>query len=435
MRPREIFLCFLTAAATLTLSVCGCQESKKIDCQIVGHSMAPSFKSEHSTASCDRCEFEFACDVRVGEDGKFPALICGNCGCQIAQELTPQPADQVKLEPGAFVKRWDVVAFQRGDRVLVKRVIGLPGELVDFSEGNLLIGGRVAKKPAELWEGIGTCVFDSNPAGADKNSDQLIERIMPRSKEAWDFTNAGIIHDSTSVPNDGKAVPEFDFLDYRHRKCYKHSDDPKALAGVDDSNPFNQSLRRIPRRVDELDVRIEVAFAEQGTIRIQRQTTKGTISAAVEIRDDQTIALELTRRSGGDIKTLKNAGIRVADRDVEISVVNYDDLIHLLIDGMEYVDPIRFESIENPERFEVDVSEPFVSIGVSRETSITIKRVSIWRDWYLYQKAPKPSVKLPLDMGDRGYYVVGDNLPVSEDSRHFGIVHDIIGVVQPVDGK
>ena len=66
---------------------------------------------------------------------------------------------------------------------------------------------------------------------------------------------------------------------------------------------------------------------------------------------------------------------------------------------------------------------------------MTIKRVSIWRDWYLYQDEPKPSVRLPLDTGKQGYYVVGDNLPVSEDSRHFGLVHDIIGVVKSVDDK
>ncbi len=152
----------------------------------------------------------------------------------------------------------------------------------------------------------------------------------------------------------------------------------------------------------------------------------------MELHDDQTVSLQMTRRSGGDIKTVYNKGVKISDRSFVLRLVNFDDLIHLYVDGMKYVEDIRFESIENPERYEMDATKPVVSLGVSRADSVTIERVSIWRDWYLYQEPPKPSVELPLDMGNNGYYVVGDNLPVSEDSRHFGTVHDIIGVVKPI---
>ena len=435
MIPQNLSLPGRFALVLLICVAYGCQKSTQIDCQIVGHSMATAYKSEHSVATCDQCGFEFACDV-VGESMSGQgAVICGNCGCQITSMPVARPADQVKLNRGQLVQRWDAVAFRRGDRVLVKRAVGLPRETVDFSEGNLLIDGAICRKPQKFWNEISSVVFDSRPSTSRANTTQLFERLVPRAKEAWAISGTNIAHDPIHAVNDTRTKAEFDFLDYRHLRCYKNSEGSETPVSIDDANPFNQSIRRTPHRVDELDVRVEATFAHKGSIQLERTMPKGTISASVELRDDQTVALRLTRRSGEDIKTVENKGIKVSGYSVELRLVTYDDLIHLLVDGREYLEAIGFESIENPERFEVDVSKPVVSIGVSREDAVTIERVSIWRDWHLYQDAPKPSVELPLDMGTDGYYVVGDNLPVSEDSRHFGVVRDIIGVVKSVDGK
>ena len=433
MIPPDLSLLGPFLIGILICVVCGCQESNQIDCQIVGHSMATAFKSEHSVATCDQCGFEFTCDVVGKSKAGQGRVICGNCGCQVGPKPTARHADQVKLNRGQPVHRWDVVAFRRGDRVLVKRVIGLPGETVDVSEGNLLIDGEIAAKPQRLWNQTSSVVFDSRPSQSRANTIQLFERLVPRAKEAWAMSGTTIAHHSRQANHGNRRDAEFDFLDYRHRRCYKTSKDPKTPAAIDDAHPFNQSIRRTPHRVDELDVRVEVLCADKGSIQLERMTPKGTISARIDLHDDQTIALRLTRRGGGDIKTAESKGIKVSGKSVEVRLVNYDDLIRLFVDGMEYLEAMRFESIESPEPLDVDVSQPVVSIGVSREDSVTIKRVSIWRDWHLYQGEPKPSVKLPLDTGKDGYYVVGDNLPVSEDSRHFGLVHDIIGVVKSVD--
>ncbi len=434
MRSRETLRYFFVAAATTTLLVCGCQESNQVDCQVVGHSMATAFKSEHSVFTCDHCGFRFACDV-VEPHQSGPPVICGNCGTQIDKTGVVHDADQAKLTRGQPVKRWDVVAFRRGDRILVKRVIGLPGEIVDFRKGNLLINEQMVRRSPVRWREVAVPVFDSVPGNANANSMKLFERLVPREKSNWSVSAARLVHQSKQETNATPPNSEFDFLDYRHRRCYKNSNDLRTPVAIDDVYSFNQSIRRTPHPINELDVRIKVSFANQGAIRLERKTPKATISATVELQDDQTVALQLIRRSGGDIETVENKGIKVSSNSIEVRLVNFDDSVHLFIDGKEYLSAIRFESIENPDRSDVDVSHPVVSIGVSRGDLVTIERVSIWRDWYLFQDSPKPSVRLPLNMGKQGYYVVGDNLPVSEDSRHFGAVHDIIGVVQPVDRK
>jgi len=397
--------------------------------------MATAYKSEHSVATCDQCGFEFACDV-VGESiAGQGGVICGNCGCQIGPKPAARPADQVKLNPGQSVHRWDVVAFRRGDRVLVKRVIGLPGETLDFSEGNLLIDGEIAAKPQRLWNETSSVVFDSRPSKSGANTIQLFERLVPRVKEAWAISGTTISHHSRQANHNNRRGAKFDFLDYRHLRCYKTSKDSKTPAAIDDANPFNQSIRRTTHRVDELDVRVEVLCADKGSIQLERITPKATISATVELRDDQTMELELSVSGPGVISVEATEGINISGEVAEISLVNYDDAVHLLVNGIERVEPVRFGSTDGWPREQVEEDQPVLSIGASREDSVTIKRVSIWRDWYLYQDEPKPSVRLPLDTGKQGYYVVGDNLPVSEDSRHFGLVHDIIGVVKSVDDK
>ena len=433
MIPQNVSLFGRFALVTLICAVCGCKEATQIDCQIVGHSMATAYKSEHSVASCDQCGCAFACDVVDADKVRQASIVCGNCGCTISSKPVAQTADQVTLNPGQPVNRWDVVAFRRGDRMLVKRVIGLPGEVVDFAGGNLMIDGEVAVRPKPLWKEISSSVFDSRPSTSKLKSLQLFERLVPREKEAWGISEGTITHRWRPQGDGVPTEPEFDFLDYRHLRCYKTSEDVSKPAAIDDANPFNQSIRRTPHPVDELDVRLEATFAHKGSIQIDRQTSKGTISAKVELREDQTIGLQLTSRGAGAVKTLEKVGIKFSGKSAEVRLVNYDDLIHLFVDESDYLGAIRLRSSENPERFEVDASKPVVSIGVSRADAVKIERVSIWRDWYLYQDPPKPSVRLPLDTGKEGYYVVGDNLPVSEDSRHFGVVHDILGVVKPAD--
>jgi signal peptidase I len=439
MPVRETFLRHCPAIALLLVLACGCQQPKQIDCLIVGHSMAPTFKSEHGLATCDECGLKFACDGVSGDDKRISAAVCGNCGRQNLEKIVTRPADQVKLNVGQSVGRWDVVAFRRGDRVLVKRVIGLPGETIDFRNGNLIVDGRIALKQEEVRKEVSTCVFDSKPSDALHRSFDLMERIIPREEDAWGFSRGAIVHKCGSAGESDKAGAMFDFLDYRHRRCYKHSGDRAAPVEIDDSNPFNQSVRRSTNQVDELDVRVELTFSQKGTVRIERTTTKGNIGARIELSDDQTMALTLTRKFGESVESVERDGVKVDAGHLTVSLVNYDNLIHLLVNKIDGTNEIRLklsdELPKNAEPMKIELSKPVVSVGVSREDSITIKRFSIWRDWYLYQYAPKPNMKLPIRNSERGYYVVGDNLPVSEDSRHFGSVEDVIGVVQPIDFK
>jgi len=282
--------------------------------------MAPVYKSEHSVATCDQCGFEFACDVVEGDNKGSTAVICGNCGCEIGSKPVAQSADLAVLIPDQSIRRWDVVAIRLRDRVLVKRVLGLPGDKINFNAGNLEIDDVVVKTPQGLWNELSTVVFDSQPSSSQANSTKVFERLVPRAKDAWNFTGTSIVHHSGPVSDDDQADSDFDFLDYRHRRCYKNSDDPKTPVAIDDAHPFNQSIRRLPRPVDELDVRVEAVFAEKGSIRIERQTRRGAISATLELPITTIRYACLSRgKKGLNLFSLSRSGTQIVLRSIRTS--------------------------------------------------------------------------------------------------------------------
>ncbi|QDU58750.1 signal peptidase I [Aeoliella mucimassa] len=120
---------------------------------IEGSSMAPTALGPHLEAMCPHCQLAFA----VGLDQR-PAsnrLVCPNC-LQIFEvdEQLPLAAGQRVLVDRVHyemfdAQRWDVVVFRCPEHptdYCIKRVIGLPGEHVDFEKGDLVIDDQIVRK-------------------------------------------------------------------------------------------------------------------------------------------------------------------------------------------------------------------------------------------------------------------------------------------------
>lgn len=70
-------------------------------------------------------------------------------------------------------QRWDVVVFkapESQDRTWVFRVVGMPGETISFSDGELLIDG----KPADLPQRLAGITYDALAAGAGALDDPFV---------------------------------------------------------------------------------------------------------------------------------------------------------------------------------------------------------------------------------------------------------------------
>ncbi len=71
------------------------------------------------------------------------------------QGTGPQNGDWVLMERASYLvrkpHRWEVVAFRNSyGTPVMKRVVGLPGEDVSLSDGEILINGAVTQRPASL---------------------------------------------------------------------------------------------------------------------------------------------------------------------------------------------------------------------------------------------------------------------------------------------
>ena len=113
---------------------------------ISGGSMAPRYVGEHRIAACSVCNCQQAIDTSSRQ------ARCPNCDA-IAEISGPHPGDYLFItrwnSQQILNVRWRPIVFRspfNTTSLMVKRVLGLPGELVHFDDGDLWIDGdRVVK--------------------------------------------------------------------------------------------------------------------------------------------------------------------------------------------------------------------------------------------------------------------------------------------------
>lgn len=191
-------------------------------------SMAPCLVGVHWDATCPSCGYPFAVGwARTGARAR-----CPNCGQgRIEVESLPRnDGDHLLVDRGAFdhrqPRRWEVVMFRNPNRpaqVLVKRMIGLPGERVAIREGDIYIDGQIQAKPYLAQRGVRIPVDDHDfrpPAG---DSDWQPRWTIDDPAGAWSeaeggFHFAGRGDDSPASPaGNPDLAPPGEWVSYVHR--------------------------------------------------------------------------------------------------------------------------------------------------------------------------------------------------------------------------
>jgi signal peptidase I len=124
---------------------------------VAGSSMAPTLEGPRRMFRCNDCRYEFA----VGLDHLIDPdrAVCPRCG-RTSAHWGRQPdirGDRLLVDRTAFAlrspKRWEVVVFrspQDANQLVVKRIVGLPGEAIAIRDGEVLIDGTVITPPSGL---------------------------------------------------------------------------------------------------------------------------------------------------------------------------------------------------------------------------------------------------------------------------------------------
>jgi type IV secretory pathway protease TraF len=375
--------------------------------RVEGGSMAESLCGDHLLAVCQDCGYRVQCDVNsVPGDGD---LLCPNCGYPANPERDAQPVRGERVLVDAFpatlgnLRRWDVVAvsqFGSDAGPIVKRLVALPGEHWEIRQGDLWINGAVQRKSLEQLRSMMVTVNDDRyrPASQQRASRWRATAV----NSAWSDEEGRFGYKPTTEA-EGQAD---DWLVYHHQRGLGATAGSELATTVKDLDAYNQAESRTLLPVNDLgaafrlqieDAR-ELALAvtgHEGRLTCTLQISKGRVLLAAE---GEQLADEPFRWHDWRRTTLVEFG--VSDRQFLVG-----------INGREILrTPLGAEPV-------LPTSEPLAIALKCRQALIS--RLRVWRDLHYLDPHGRSTEWRPAHALATGQFaVLGDNPPVSIDSRH-----------------
>lgn len=384
--------------------------------------MAPTLQGEHGRLTCHACRFPYHFDLESARG--LSRIVCPNCGhVHDASEaaIEPQPADRVTLDRWPLLRqgpsRMELVSFPHPEQpgeLAVKRVIGLPGEKLAIRRGNLYIDEQLWRKNRHEFRALGVLVHDDayrDPEGSP-----------------W-----------RPLDRDASANSGFRWIGFEPPAVLNV---PEAIAShtITDNDPYNPGANR--ELHDVLEIRV-TGTVKDCAGRIAWQLYDGPIVWQVEY-DAATgdIVLQQVRETSRDWE-------RVAtEQDVPrtgftFELATIDDCVWLLLDDQvvlrhpyERPSPPADEAQASDAAGTQRIVHRSLPLAIAREQPSTrLDDLRVYRDIYWLDPT---GLGTPWSLGRAlaadEYFLLGDNVPVSTDSRHFGPVRraELRGVVRTI---
>jgi signal peptidase I len=398
-------------------------------------SMAPTLFGNHREARCPRCDYR----VVVGEPGpearpvRFDNCRCPNCGQAVdlsnAREV---PGDRLMVDKSAYQarppRRWEAAVFRCPvdlSKPYVKRVVGLPGELIHVSGGDVYADGQLLRKTLAQFRQVRIPVFDMTYAPPDGWGVRwLVEPVATAQKPAptrdsGKPADESILRDDALVL-DGTGTPEGIGLTYRHWNL-----DTKEQEAVGDWLGYNggPSERRngfarrrpvsAPDPVHDFAVEFDLEVVAGAGVFALR-LTDGTDSVRADLpinHDPASVApIRVTRDDSND--TVDGVTGLTPGRTYRVEFALVDRRVSLAIDGKEVVASLDLPFDPPTRARRGGMSRP-LQIGV-QGASVVVRNLRLFRDIH-YLSVGKAGDGWQL--GKDEYFVLGDNTSNSHDSR------------------
>lgn len=402
--------------------------------RIQSASMAPSLPGERFQNPCQDCGFSIEYAVDSSSDGEW--LTCPNCGYRKTPTKlsSRQPGQRVLIDRWAKyltgIKRWEVVAFRRtidGDRLsrrqqlAVKRVVGLPGEQISLSSGEIYADGVLQRKSLHQFQKMAVLLFDSDYR--PQKTQGLIDRFQPINEPSrWKRLATGYRFDSDpSVEADSESAiaDDLDQLVYQHWSCMADQVPRKERtkpSRVEDHYPYNFGRSRghlLP--VNDLLCQVSLVMQDKGSLVISLFSLKEVFEVRLHLREEK---YELYRQSSCIAKGRFLHSLKKELQELEFAVV--DRQIILAVNGRIWRRlVISQENVQQREMASpLDSEHPLMM--AARDTELQIQRLRLYRDIYWtgpLHTADRWQFKRQLRPAE--FFLLGDNVPVSEDSRHW----------------
>jgi signal peptidase I len=385
-------------------------------------SMAPTLLGWHRELTCPDCQFVFV--VGIDEEGRTGQAVCPNCG---QGDLDETPAiecggDRVLVQKFLYEfrrpKRWEVAVFHypgEPSQAYVKRVVGLPGESIRITGGDVFVDGQIVRKNLAEQRAMRILVHDSRfePRGSDRFPRWVFRSGWTyRSRETgWARREPGFVHQA--APD---AAPGGDWIIYRNWDPLRGRSGP-----VRDFYAYNGG--ELPAENEVTDLALEARLTVSESV--------GSISTALRSGSDLfTVRIPVGLR--GEIELVRSDGRRVVlancwnpfatlgawPRAVTLEASVFDRRVLVAIDGRLLFDPVDYD---NPRGGPPPPGDSPIALGVDGG-DLAISDLRIYRDvHYTGSLANIPrqahGIRSDVRLGPDEYFVLGDNSPVSHDSR------------------
>ena len=375
--------------------------------RIVSGSMAPSLIGPHWRISCGDCGYAYRCSA---EQSPSPDdVVCPLCGFRQTAPTDPLVrGDRVQISEFPSNRRdpqrWEIVAFMKKDdrdHWEVKRVIGLPGETIRIANGDILINGEVVQKDLALLRSMGPLVYDSKFVPQNK---KLPSRWSFETQANWSRSEEAILFSSKST--DGR---DSNWLDYIHWAGIASPLSRTAPSPVLDHYGENQNVSRQLHLAGDLMVSAVVTVGPKAIVQWRLFTAEYEVRAKWHV-EERTAAL-----FAKDRMLIEEACPLDSTESVTLAFSLVDG--HLTFDVGD-VCRLQYQLEASPGRAECKSPLAVFADG----DDVALKRVQLRRD--LHYLGPKlTGGDWTLSLGKDEYLLLGDNVPVSIDSRQLGAVH------------
>lgn len=418
---RHVAACILLFATALAGS-CNRHDPPPLPARIISGSMAERYYGEHWQVVCDDCGFTFRCGVEQPPDSML--AICPNCGFREnrVDAAAKRPGMAVEVAPRDFAKlppqRWEVVAYRDDDseRVQVKRVVGLPGERLAIRGGDLFVDERRLQKSLREFHEAAQLVHDN----AHRPSSVVVASSRHGSNTARDATAGSHRHELSE-----RWRTAGDWLEYHHWSCAATPTPRDADAPIRDNDSYNQGLSRAMNTVGD----VLLSF----TVDELREVTDSSELVVRLYGGEQPLVVAILPNA--DIVRVLHGDRQLAEAPTSTPLVSARDwkVSAGVVDGRVLVEIGQQETLAfdlDAAGIVLDVEHVSLAIG-KRSVNGDLSNLQVLRDVYYLNPLGRPDDwQMPTPLGEGEYFLLGDNPPLSRDSRQ----HGGIGVGRIVGG-